>query len=171
MIAVVRGLTGKVRRLSIVSAFSGGIAWWIWFSPHTWLNGLPGKWGVFAMIVLILLLIPAGAAYVGYRMLNSILDLPSKLKETASDTTSGAVDALTTTDASRKTRVFVFFQTIWAARSLVLDSQEIWGKALAAAKVARLASLPFVLVLLATFALNFLVIGLAAISVLWAAIV
>lgn len=165
LLPVVRSIMGKVRTLSIVSAGSAVVLWWIWFDPHRWISGLTGQWAALAAIVLLVLLIPAGAAFIGYLTLKEILDLPKKLKSAASEAAGHAKDVAVPTEERKGGRLFGFFRAIWAARGLVLDSKGAWGKAVAAARLARLASLPFVLGLLITFALNFVVIGVAVIAV------
>ena len=147
------------------SAGSAVVLWWIWFDPHRWISGLTGQWAALAAIVLLVLLIPAGAAFIGYLTLKEILDLPKKLKSAASEAAGHAKDVAVPTEERKGGRLFGFFRAIWAARGLVLDSKGAWGKAVAAARLTRLASLPFVLGLLITFALNFVVIGVAMIAV------
>ncbi|MDX1440436.1 MAG: hypothetical protein R3284_11095 [Rubricoccaceae bacterium] len=162
LLPVVRSLTGKVKALGVVSAASAVVVWGVWFDPHTWLQDFSASWAAFSGLILLMLLIPSGAAYVGYRTLNSVLDLPGKLREVTAETTTLTKEALESRGRPRHIRIFAFFRAIWAARSLVLDSRDTWGKAVAAVKLARLASLPFVVALLGTFALNFAVIALAA---------
>ena len=165
LLPVVRSMARKVRVLSIVSTGSAVVLWWIWFDPHRWIGGVSGEWSALALIVLVALLIPAGAAFVGYRTLQGILDLPSKLKGTLVETTDRTKDVISSKNVPKRGRLFGFFRTIWSARSLVLDSRGAWGKAVSAVRLARLASLPFVLGLLITFALNFVVIALSGVAV------
>lgn len=148
----------------MVSLVSALVLWWILFNPHGWLEGASAKWIGFAVVVLAVLSIPSGAAYVGHLVLQSVLDLPSKLREVRDEAKSQAKDALAPSATHISTRVFGFFKTIWAARKLIIDSKDAWGSAVAAVKLMRLASLPFVVGLLATFALNFVVIATAVVA-------
>ena len=165
LLPVVRSITSKVRTLSIVSAGSAVVLWWIWFNPHRWIDGVSGQWAALAVGVLLVLLIPAGAAFVGHLTLKEILDLPQKLKGAATGAAGHAKEMVVPTDEKKGGRLFGFFRAIWAARGLVLDSKGAWGTAVAAVRLARLASLPFVVGLLITFALNFVVIAVAVVAV------
>ena len=135
------------------------------FNPHRWIGGVTGQWAAQAAVVLLVLLIPAGAAFVGHLTLKEILDLPQKLKTAASGAAGHVKEVVVPTKERKRGRLFGFFKAIWAARGLVLDSRGAWGTAVAAVRLARLASLPFVLGLLITFALNFVVIALAVVAV------
>lgn len=165
LVPVVRSLAGKVKTLSVASAGSALVLWWIWFDPHLWLGGVSGQWVAISVVVLLALLIPAAAAFVGYRTLQEILNLPGKLKESLAETQGQAKEVATSGEISKRGRLLGFFKTIWSARSLIIDSQGAWGKAIAAVRLARLASLPFVLGLLVTFALNFVLIAVTVVAV------
>ena len=165
LLPVVRSITGKVRTLSIVSAGSALVLWWIWFDPHRWIGGVTGQWAALAVGVLLVLLIPAGAAFVGHLTMKEILDLPQKLKGAASEAADHARGVVVPTREKKGGRLLGFFRAIWAARVLVLESKGAWGTAVAAARLARLASLPFVVGLLITFALNFVMIAAAVVAV------
>jgi len=165
LLPVVRSLSGKVRTLSIVSAGSAVVLWWIWFDPHRWVGGVTREWAALAIVVLLLLLVPAAAAYVGHLTLKEILDLPQKLRSAASEAAFHTKEVVSPTVGRKGGRLFGFFRAIWAARGLVLDSKGAWGSAAAAVRLARLASLPFALGLLVTFALNFVVIAVAVVAV------
>ena len=57
---------------------------------------------------------------------------------------------------------------VWRLRALVGETQGAWLRALALARMARLASLPFALGLLAAFALSFVVIAAAVVALVLA---
>ena len=167
---LVRSLVGKVRGLAFVSGASAVVLWSILFAPWQWGSGTPLDGIAARVLLLALLLVPAAAAYVGHLMLRDLLDLPARLRATASETVGEAKDALVSGDRAGRARLFGFFRAIWAARGLLLDTKGLWVKMAATARLVRLASLPFVLGLLAAFALNFAVIGAALLAVVLVAV-
>lgn len=166
LVPVAQALVGKVKAVAIVSAVAALVLWGLLFRPLTWTQGASLGSVALALVVLLVLLIPAGAALVGYLTLQDVLTLPARLRSAAAETTGQTKDALTAREPSKRRRLFSFFRAIWAARSLAVDSKGAWLKAVAAARVVRLASLPFALGLLAAFALNFAVIAAAVLAVL-----
>lgn len=170
IVPLAQALAGKVKGLAAVSAASAIVLWTLLVEPWAWANGVTWGAALVALVGLALLLLPAAAALVGYLTLQDVLTLPSRLRAAAAETTGQAKEAITTRDTRKRGRLLGFFRAIWAARSLVLDSKGAWLKAVAAARVVRLASLPFVLGLLAAFALNFAVITAAVLTVLLKAI-
>lgn len=110
-----------------------------------------------------LLLVPAGAAALLGWTLSDLLRLPRQIREAAA-AAAGGVRA----EGVRKSRLSSLIGAVWAARGLVLTSRDGWMKAIAAARVARLASLPFALGLVGLFVLNGVVVlgGLVALAVL-----
>lgn len=144
-----------------VSAVSAGLIWFALFQGGIGTAAMP--WGL-ALAVAVLLLIPAGAAALVGWTLADLVRLPGQLRQAAVNAASGSGTA----GKAKKSRVVSVFRAIWALRGLALSSKDVWFRAVAAARFIRLASLPFVLALVALFALNGLVIagGLIALAVL-----
>ena len=110
------------------------------------------------------LCVPAlAAALVGWT-LSDLLRLPGQLRQAAVAAAGGAAGAA----AAKGSRIVRVVRALWAARALALGSKDAWLRAIAAARVIRLASLPFVLALVGLFALNGVVIaaGLVALVLL-----
>lgn len=110
-----------------------------------------------ALVLALVLTVPAGAlAFVGWT-LSDLLRLPASLREAAVSATREAADGF------RGGRATGVLSAVWAARGLVLGSRDAW---LRTAALARLASLPLVLGALALCALNAVVVpaGLAALA-------
>lgn len=166
LVPFVRRILGTVRVVGTVSAGSAVVLWALLVEPWTWTAGVGLDTAVLSLIGLAVLLIPAGAAFLGALTLEDLLALPGRLKAMASETVDHAKTMVTPGDVEKKRRAFGFFRAIWSARSLVLDSKGAWLKAVALVRLGRLASLPFALALLGAFALNAVVIGAAFLAVL-----
>ena len=157
---------GAVRVVGVVSAMSTAALWALLVHPWMWMQGAEAGSVVLALGVLVVLLVPAGAAFLGVLTLGDVLALPGRLRLLATETADHARSVVTPGEVANKRRAFGFFQAIWSARALVLDSKGAWLKAVALARLGRLASLPFALLLLGLFALNFVVIAAAGVAVL-----
>lgn len=149
-----------------MSAVSAVVLWW------ALMRGLilgvgPASWGP-ALGFLVLLLLPAGSAWVLGLTLNDILTLPETLRKSATVAASASRGALRGEADTKRGRLLGVIGALWAARGFVLESRGAWAKAATAARVVRLARLPFVLGLVAFFALNGVVIaaGLLALVLL-----
>jgi hypothetical protein len=163
LLPVVRALVRQTKRLAVVSAVSAVVLWLILARPWDWGAAPPEVGYAGALVVLLVLLVPAGAALLGALTLGDLLTLPARLRATAAEATGQARGVL---GAPGQGRLFAFARAVWGARALVLDAREGWLRALALARLARLASLPFALFLVGAVALNFVVIAAAALAVL-----
>lgn len=129
---------------------------------------LTSSWGAqvsvtFALLGAAVLLLPAAAAALLGWTLSDLLRLPSQLREAAAAAAGGVRST-----GVRRSRLASVVRAVWAARGLVLTSRDGWMKAIAAARMARLASLPFALSLVGLFVLNGVIVvgGLVALAVL-----
>jgi hypothetical protein len=167
LLPLVRALVRQTRRLAAVSAASALVLWLVLVRPWTWGAGAPeGGLGP-PLVGLLVLLVPAGAALLGALTLRDLLALPGKLREAATETAGHARGALGSSASEEEgSRLFRFARAVWGARALVLDAHGGWLKALALARLARLASLPFALLLIVAVMLNFVVIAAAAVAML-----
>ena len=162
LVPLVSALVRQTKRLAAASAVSAVVLWLVLARP--W--GMHGPEAGYALplVGLLVLLVPPGAALLGALTLSDLLTLPGRLREAAGETTAHARGALG--PEAEGGRLFRFARAVWVARALVLDAQGGWLKALAVARLARLASLPFALALVAAVALNFVVIAAALVAVL-----
>ncbi|HYE95473.1 MAG TPA: hypothetical protein VD962_04650 [Rubricoccaceae bacterium] len=166
MLPLVRGALATVRRVAVVSAGSAVVLWAVVERPWAW----PPDSGMRnALLGLALLLVPAAATGLLAVLLRDLLDLPAKLRASAADASVRARTVLapseTATVPAKGSRMGGALRAIWAARGLVKESRDGWGKAVVLARLARLTSLPVVLALVAAFVLNFVVIAAAAVAV------
>jgi hypothetical protein len=166
LLPLVGGLVRRTKRLAAVSAASAVVLWLALARPWRWGVDPPEDGYALAVVGLLVLLVPAGAALLGALTLGDLLRLPAQLRGAAAEAAGHARGALAGGPA--RGRLLGFARAIWGARALVLDAQGGWLKALALARLARLASLPFALFLVAAVALNFVVIAAAALAVLLA---
>ena len=153
----VHGFARTLQGIGIVSAFSAvlivGVVWY-----QGWL-GVVASW--FDAIVLgLLLMIPAGAAFLAAWSIRGLLQLPADLRQTAVET-AGHLKSTRHKDQ----RSVGLLRSIWGLRKLVLDSR---GALASVAGLARLARLPYALGLLVAVAFNGVVIGAAALVCLLA---
>ena len=158
------GLVRVAYRVGATSAVSALVLWWALAGDAVMAGGR--AW-VPALLVLAALLVPAGAAWLLGLTLHDVLTLPETLRRSASAAAVESREALAASGA-KGGRIAGLVRAVWAARGLVLESQGAWAKALAAARVVRLAKLPFALGLVGLFALNGVVIaaGLVALVVM-----
>jgi hypothetical protein len=163
LLPLVHALVRQTKRLAVVSALSAVVLWLLLARPWAWGAAAPevGYFGAF--VVLLVLLVPAGAALLGALTLSDLLTLPGRLRASAAASAGQAREALETPGQGR---LFTFARAVWGVRALVLDAQGGWLKAFALARLARLASLPFALALIGAVALNFVVIAAAALAAL-----
>ncbi|MDX1419621.1 MAG: hypothetical protein R3181_06605 [Rubricoccaceae bacterium] len=167
LVPLVQGLVRQTRRLAAVSAVSAVVLWLLVVRPWRWGVDAPDLGYALPIVGLLLLLVPAGAALLGAWTLADLLSLPARLRAGAAATSAQAQEALATPGHGR---LFGFARAVWGARALVLDAQGGWLKALAAVRLARLASLPFALALIGAVALNAVVIAAAVLAVLLAVV-
>ena len=160
----IAGLVRFAYRVAGVSAASAALLWWALAGGAVLAGG--AAW-VPALALLALLLMPAGAAALLGLTLHDVLTLPERLRQGATAAAAESREALAASGA-RGGRIAGLVRAVWAARGFVLESKGAWAKAAAAARVVRLAKLPFTLGLLGLFALNAAVIagGLIALAVL-----
>ena len=107
-------------------------------------------------VVGLLLLVPAAAAAVLAWTLGGLVALPGDLR-------AAARSVVVPPSGERGAGLF---RTVWALRGVVVGSTEAWART---AGLARLASLPFVLGLLALVALNPVLAVVGAVALLWRA--
>lgn len=159
------GLVRFANRTGAVSAVCALILWWALVSPVV--LGVGGASWLVAIVVLGVLLLPAASAWLLGLTLNDILTLPERLRGGAIAAASQSREALAASPEAGG-RITGVIRAIWAARGFVLESKGAWAKAATAARVVRLAKLPFVLGTLGLFALNAAVIvgGLIALVIL-----
>ena len=142
----------------------GAIVWAVleWTGPlATGVGAL--SWGPVLALAAVLLTPALAAALVGWTLAD-LVRLPGQLRQAALAAAGGATGAA----AAKGSRIARVFRAIWAARGLARGSKDAWLRAIAAARLIRLASLPFVLALVGLFALNGVVIvaGLVAVAFL-----
>ena len=167
LVPFVRRVTGRVRTLAATSAGSALVLWGIAAAPWRWVeDGAGAATVVLAFVGLGVLLAPAGVTLLGVLALDDFLAMPGRLRASASETLGHARAAVAPAEAEdRPRRAVGFFRAVWSARSLVLDTRDVWLRAAAMARLGWLASLPFVLVLLVAFALNVVIVFAAVLVV------
>ena len=152
LVPAARGAVRAAWRTSAAGAFGAAAVWAALFERSLAAGSVP--WGV-AAVVAAVLLVPAGAAALLGWTLGGLVSLPAEIRDAARGV------ALPT----RAAGIGGLLRTVWALRGLVAGSAEAWART---AGLARLASLPFVLGLLALVALNAVVVvaGVVALAVL-----
>ncbi|MEM6327561.1 MAG: hypothetical protein AAF791_10625 [Bacteroidota bacterium] len=164
------GLVHFAYRTAWVSAGSALVLWWALAGEAV--LSLGGAAWVVALGFLLLLLVPAGAAWLLGLTLRDVLSLPETIRRSASAAAQASREALRSDGNQKKKRgrVLGVVSALWAVRGFVLDSRGAWAKAATAARVVRLAKLPFTLGLLGLFLLNGAVIlaGLLALVLMLA---
>ncbi len=165
-----RGVIGKVRGVGIVSAVAAVVLWAVLFGGVVWPLSVRT---VAALLALGVLLVPAGGTLLAVLTLNEVLDLPNRLRalpgqvrDSAVDAAEGTADVVRPGGPKRSRRLFGLFGVLWRLRGVMGDSRGTLARTVALARAARLASLPFVLALVAAFALDFVVIVAAVVAVL-----
>ena len=151
-VPAVRAAVRAAWRTSAAGALGAAAVWAALFERSLAAGGV--SWGV-AAVVAAVLLVPSGAAALLGWTLGGLVALPGEIRDAARGV---AVP-------TRAAGVGGLFRTVWALRGLVSGSAEAWART---AGLARLASLPFVLGLLALVALNGVVVvaGIVALVVL-----
>ena len=168
LLPLVHGLVRRTKALAAVSALSAVALWALLFEPWQWNVDPPTGGYAFPVLALLLLFVPAAAALLGALTLNDLLSLPAQIKGAMADTAGQARGALA--KGGEGGRLFRLARALWAARALALDAKGGWLKAVAAARLVRLASLPFALALVGAVALNGFVIAAAVVAVLVAVV-
>lgn len=166
VLPVVRGLIGKVRAVGAVSAVAAVVLWAVLFGAAVWPVTLKT---LGALVALGILLVPAAGTFLAVGVLREVIALPGRLRalpEAVRDSAREAREHASAEGQSRSRRLVGFFGVLWRLRGIVGDTQSSWLQTLALARFARLASLPFALGLVVAFALNFVVIAVAAVAVL-----
>ena len=152
-------------RTAAVSAVAAGLIWLALFEGAL----RTGAVGGVAVVVAVLLLVPAAAAALAGWTLADLASLPGQLRDAALAATGRKPPGRGgEPDAKGGSRLLGVGRALWAARGLALTSKGAWVRAVGAVRFARLASLPFALALVGLFALNGLVVlgGAVALVVL-----
>ena len=172
----VQRLVGHVRTVGVVSAVAAVVLWAVLFWGMAWPLSDQSP---LAFVALAVLLVPAVGTFVAVLTLREVIDLPNRLRalpgtvlNTVGEVKDEAVSvAGPAKGRGRGTRALGFFGVLWRLRGIVEDTRGSWLRTIALARFAKLASLPFFLWLLGAFALNFVVIAVAAVAVLIALVV
>jgi hypothetical protein len=159
----VQGLAGKVRNLAVLSALSALWLWWMMCGGLVW--PLSAR-VLLALPVLFLLLVPAGATFLAWLSLEDVLALPDKLTAIPDEARDHVEELAAPAEVGRTRRLLGFFVTVWRIRAFLLGSRDTLLKTVALARAARLLSLPFVLLVLGAFVLDFVLIAIAALVLL-----
>ncbi len=163
VVQVAEAIVDKVRVQTVLALGSGLWVWGLIFFPF---SSFDRVWViVLGVVVLGLLLAPAGVLWLFWAGLGELIRIPDKLVEMAGEG-QGHTDMLLETMAGqaepRKTRrLWRFFRTVLDLRTLILDSK---GLLLQFAVVARVANPVFIGVLFVVFLLSLLLIVVAAVS-------
>lgn len=173
LVPLVHSLIGKVRVVGVASAGAAVALWVVLFGGVVWPLSVKTAG---ALVVLAVLLVPAVGTWFAVATMREVLELPARLRalpgrvlDSAAETTAHAASVARPPEGERRSgRVLGFFGVLWRLRGAVGDTRGTLVRTVALARAARLASLPFVLVLLAAFALNFVVIAAAIVGVLLA---
>ncbi len=163
VVQVAEAIVDKVRLQTVLTLLSGLWVWGLIFFPF---SSFDRVWViVLGVVVLGLLLAPAGVLWLFWAGLGELIRIPDKLVEMAGEG-EGHTDVLLETMAGqaepRKVRrLWRFFRTVLDLRTLILDSK---GLLLQFAVVARVANPVFIGVLFVAFLLSLLLIVVAAVS-------
>ena len=152
-------------RTAAVSAVAAVLIWLALFEATLRTGAVGGA----AVVVAVLLLVPAGAAALVGWTLADLASLPGQLRDAALAATGRKpLGRGGEPDAKGGSRLLDVGRALWAARGLALTSKGAWVRAVGAVRFVRLASLPFALALVGLFALNGLVVlgGAVALVVL-----
>lgn len=171
LLPLVQRLVGKVRAVGMVSAVAAVVLWAVLFGAVVWPLSLKTAG---AVVVLLVLWLPAAGTWLAVLTMREVLALPDRLRalpgrvlDSAGETVAHAADVARPSDGTpRSGRLLGFFGVLWRLREVVGDTRGTLMRTVALARAARLASLPFVLLLLGAFALNFVVIAAASLAVL-----
>lgn len=143
-------------RVAAASALSALALWWVLVGRVA----AEGRLSWFAAgAFLLLLCVPAGATWVAGKTVAELAALPGRLRDQALAAARG------TAQSARSGPFAVgLLRALWAARGLLAGGRATWVRAASFARLVRVASLPFLLVLSALMLLNVVVIpaGLVA---------
>ncbi|MEM1042126.1 MAG: hypothetical protein AAGI91_05800 [Bacteroidota bacterium] len=175
LVPLVQRLVGKVSAVGRVSAVAALVLWGVLCGAAVW--PLSAR-TVLAVVVLGVLLVPAAGTWLAVATMREVLELPARLRAlpgrvlgaTGETIAEAASVARPPEGEQRSGRLLGFFGVLWRLREVVGDTRGTLLRTVALARAARLASLPFVLVLVAAFALNFVVIAVAVAVVLAASL-
>ncbi|MFN3596592.1 MAG: hypothetical protein ACK41D_04905 [Rubricoccaceae bacterium] len=151
-------------RVAGASALSALVLWWVLVGRLA----AGGRLSWFAAgAFLLLLCVPAGATWVAGKTVAELAALPGRLREQALAAAQGSVRGLRREARSGPFAVGLL-RALWAARGLLAGGQATWARAASLARLVRVASLPFLLVLSVLMLLNVVVIpaGLVALVLL-----
>ena len=165
IVQMAEAIIGKVRWQAVLT---GGAGLWLWallFYPFTTFGRV---WVVvLGVVVLGLLLAPAGVLGLFWAGLRQLIRVPDKLLAVADEgevQTGALVETVGDKTERRKLRrLWRFFRTVLNLRALLLESKELLFQF---AVVARVANPVFIGVLFVSFVLSLLLIFIAAVSVL-----
>ncbi len=165
IVQIAGAIAGKVRVQAMLSGVAGLWLWGLLFYPFA---GFGRLWVlVLGVVVLGLLMSPAGVLFLFWAGLRQLIGVPDKLLEMAGQSETHTHALLETvsskTDQGKVRRLWRFFRTVLDLRSLVLDSKELL---LQFAVVVRIANPVFIGVLFVAFVLSLLLIFTAAVSVM-----
>lgn len=113
-----------------------------------------------ALVGLLVLLVPAGLTWLGVSAIREVLSLPARLKTGAAEAMERARVAAAAAPAA--SRVGAFYRALRSIRALAGDAASLGT----AASLFRISKLPFLILMAAGFALNFVVIALAVLALL-----
>ena len=165
IVQVAEAIIGKVRWQAVLTALAGLWLWGLLFYPFTvfvrvWMI-------VLGVVVLGLLLMPAGVLGLFWAGLRQLIRVPDKLLAVAGEgeeQTGVLVETVGDKTERRKLRrLWRFFRSVLSLRNLLLESKELLFQF---AVVARVANPVFIGVLFVSFVLSLLLIFIAAVSAL-----
>jgi hypothetical protein len=161
---IASAILNTVRWLAILSALAGSWLWGLVFYPFASF----GRVGILvtALLMVVILLLPAGVLTLFWAGLRALTRLPDKLLAMADAGEAHAGTLWETVSAPtepRRVRLWRFFRTVLDLRSLLLESKELL---VPFAVIARVVNPVFIGVLFIAFAVSLLLMLVAVISVL-----
>ena len=165
---LVRTAVAIVDKVRFLAAASGGAGLWLWAVLFYPFAGFGQGWRLgLALVVLVLLVLPAGVLLLFWAGLRELIGMPDRLVEMAGQGEDRAGDLLEsatdTAEPRRYRRAWRFFRSLIDLRGLLLDSKALL---LQFTVVARVANPVFIGALLAAFVLSGLLILAAAVALL-----
>ena len=163
IVQIAGAIAGKVRVQAIFSGVAGLWLWGLLFYPFV---GFGRLWVlVLGVVVLGLLMSPAGVLFLFWAGLRQLIGVPDKLLEIAGQSethTDALLETISSqTDQGKVRRLRRFFRTVLDLRLLVLESKELL---LQFAVVVRIANPVFIAVLFVAFVLSLLLVFVAVVS-------
>ncbi len=163
VVQVAEAIVDKVRVQTVLALGSGLWVWGLIFFPF---SSFDRVWMiVLGVVVLGLLLAPAGVLWMFWAGLKELTRIPDKLVEMAGEGEGHTEVLLETmagqTEPRKVRRLWRFFRTVLDLRTLILDSK---GLLLQFAVVARVANPVFIAVLFVAFVSSLLLVFVAAVS-------